>query len=445
MVGVTVVGRSGTYLALESPGIARTRVERMDEMGRTRLALGLSRVAGFQVNHESGQLILTRSTRALKTQSPMKLLVADDEVNLAHVLQKELRRLGHEVAVVHDGTTGLREMMESEYDVAFLDIMMPGVSGLEICHRARQKYPDTVVVMVSAMTDIQFAIDALRQGAFDYVTKPFKLVDIEQALRRCSQHRLLRKANRDYENRLKDLVESRTRQLTETNADLQAALDRLYGNYEATLKALALALEKRGAEVAGQLETIVAYSIRLGSQFHLNERELRALEQGALLHDIGKIGVPDAILSKQGPLTEEEWVQVRRHVDYGTQIIRGLNFMEGASLIVAQHHERYDGTGYPRGTAGDQICLGARIFALADTLDAMTSERPYRPAYSFEDAVGEIRRCAGTQFDPAVVEAFSEVSVEEWRDIAHQAKSRTNSNASAGYDASPSSFIMTNG
>jgi response regulator RpfG family c-di-GMP phosphodiesterase len=379
----------------------------------------------------------------------MKLMVAEDEVNLAHVLQKELRRLGHDVSVAHDGTTGLREMLELEFDVVFLDIMMPGVSGLEICQRVRQKYPDTVVVMVSAMTDIQYAIDALRQGAFDYVTKPFKLMDIEQALHRCSQHRLLRKANRDYENRLKELVASRTTQLSATNADLQDALDKLYGNYQATLKALALALEKRGAEAAWQLETIVAYSMRLGTQFGLTDRDLRALEQGALLHDIGKIGVPDAILSKRGPLTDDEWVQVRRHVDYGTQIISGLNFMEGASLIVAQHHERYDGTGYPRGTAGEQICLGARIFALADAFDAMTSDRPYRPAFSFEDALGEIRRCAGTQFDPAVVQVFSDVPLDEWRNIACEAKSKTLARTAAGYESayetSPSSFLMTSG
>jgi response regulator RpfG family c-di-GMP phosphodiesterase len=321
-------------------------------------------------------------------------------------------------------------MLENEYDVAFLDIMMPGVSGLELCDLVHQKFPDTVMVIVSAMTDIQYAIGAMRQGAFDYVTKPFKFADIERALQRSFQHRLLRKANRDYENRLKELVEARTNQLSETNADLQAALDKLYSSFQATLRALALALEKRGAQSVGQLDTIVAYAMHLGKQFKLSDREMMALEQGALLHDIGKIGVPDAILSKRGPLTDEEWVQVRRHVDYGTQIIDGLNFLEGAALVVAQHHERFDGTGYPKRIGGEDISLGARIFAVADALDAITTDRPYRCANSFEDAALEIDRCSGTQFDPQVVAAFRGVPVAEWRAIAEEIRTQAASGAS---------------
>jgi putative nucleotidyltransferase with HDIG domain len=157
--------------------------------------------------------------------------------------------------------------------------------------------------------------------------------------------------------------------------------------------------------------------MRLGNELRLEGRETIALEHGALLHDIGKIGVPDAILLKRGGLTDDEWVQMRQHVDYGVQIVRGIDFLEGAAQVVGQHHERFDGSGYPRGLVGDRICVGARIFAVADAVDAITSDRPYRAGRPFEAAIDELLRCSGQHFDPMVVNAFTAVPMDVWREI----------------------------
>jgi putative nucleotidyltransferase with HDIG domain len=259
----------------------------------------------------------------------------------------------------------------------------------------------------------------MRRGAFDYVTKPFDLSDVETAVARALRHQSLLKANQQYEQHLEHLVSLRTNELSNANANLNATLEKLYLNYRATLRALAAALEARDVETKGHSDRVVSYCVRLGKQIGLNDRELITLENGALLHDIGKIGVPDGILLKRGALTEDEWQYMRRHVEYGAQILRGIDFLDGASEIVAQHHERYDGSGYPSRKEGDQICLGARIFAVADAVDAMTSDRPYRAARSFDDAADELIRCSGAHFDPMVVQAFTQVPLDGWREIRH--------------------------
>jgi response regulator RpfG family c-di-GMP phosphodiesterase len=271
--------------------------------------------------------------------------------------------------------------------------------------------------MVSAMTDIQCAVEAMRLGAFDYVTKPFDFSAVELALERAMRHRTVRKMNRLYERHLQQIVSQRSNELSATNADLKETLDKLYNSYQATLRALALALETRGAENRGHFEAVAAYCARLGAEMRLTEREMMALEQGAWLHDIGKIGVPDAILSKPGALTDDERRKVQRHVEYGMQIIHGIQLMEGAARIVEQHHEHYNGGGYPKGLAGEQICLGARIFSVADAIDAITSERPYRRPRTFELAADELVRCSGSQFDPSVVQTFRSVPLAEWKEI----------------------------
>jgi putative nucleotidyltransferase with HDIG domain len=256
----------------------------------------------------------------------------------------------------------------------------------------------------------------MRRGAFDYVTKPFNLSDVETAVHRGLRHQALLKANQQYEQHLEELVSLRTHELSLANVNLNTTLEKLYMNYRATLRALAAALEARDVETKGHSDRVVAYCLRLGKQLGLNDRELITLEHGALLHDIGKIGVPDAILLKRSALTEDEWNYMRRHVEYGSQILRGIDFLEGASRIVAQHHERFDGSGYPSRLDGELICQGARIFAVADAVDAITSDRPYRKARPFEAAADELIRCAGTHFDPDIVKAFTTVPIDVWRE-----------------------------
>jgi cyclic di-GMP phosphodiesterase len=345
-----------------------------------------------------------------------RILIIDDEPSVLSVLYALLNRT-HDCKTATSAVEAIEYLKEETYDLVLSDIMMPGMSGLELLAEITRRSRDTVVILISGNLNIQSAIEALRRGAFDYVTKPFNLSDVETAVARGLRHHWLLKANQQYEHHLEHLVDLRTDELTIANSNLNATLEKLYMNYRATLRALAAALEARDVETKGHSERVVSYCLRLGKQIGLNDRQLITLENGALLHDIGKIGVPDGILLKRGALTEEEWTYMRRHVEYGAQIIRGIDFLEGASEIVAQHHERFNGSGYPNRMEGDQICLGARIFSVADAVDAMTSDRPYRAARSFDDAAEELIRCSGAHFDPIVVDAFTAVPLDGWREI----------------------------
>jgi len=345
-----------------------------------------------------------------------RILIIDDEPRVLSVLSSLLSN-AHYCKTATSAVEALEYLKEETYDLVLSDIMMPGMSGLELLAEITVLSRDTVVILISGNLNIQSAIDAMRRGAFDYVTKPFNLSDVETAVARGLRHHWLLRADQQYEHHLEHLVDVRTTELTIANTNLNSTLEKLYLNYRATLRALAAALEARDVETKGHSERVVSYCLRLGKQIGLNERQLITLENGALLHDIGKIGVPDGILLKSGSLTEDEWNHMRRHVEYGAQIIRGIDFLEGASEIVAQHHERYNGSGYPNRMEGDQICLGARIFAVADAVDAMTSDRPYRAAQPFDDAAEELIRCSGAHFDPLVVDAFIAVPLDGWREI----------------------------
>jgi response regulator RpfG family c-di-GMP phosphodiesterase len=291
----------------------------------------------------------------------------------------------------------------------------------------RAHSPDTVIVMISGLQTVETAIAAMRTGAFDYLTKPFDLAHVTTAVRRALEHAELREAKRRYEAQLEELVERRT-------AELHGALAGVEEAYRATLRALSAALEARDHETHGHSRRVVSFSLRLGRELGLDEEGLRSLEFGSLLHDIGKIGVPDAILRKPGQLSAEEWVRMREHPLFGERILRGIEFLEGAARVVAEHHERWDGAGYPKGLRGDQIDLGARIFAVADAFDAITSDRVYRHGKSYEAAADEIEKWAGTQFDPAVVAAFGRVGREEWQELRRACEScaRAETEPSAG-------------
>src|SRR5262249_41429384 len=266
------------------------------------------------------------------------------------------------------------------------DIQMSGASGIELCSQMQHVCPETVAVVISGQLDIRFAIESMRQGAFDYITKPFEIHTVSMAVERALRYQELVVARRNYECSLEKTVEERTNELRSLNERLNQTLEVLYVNYRATLRSLAEALEARDCETRGHSDRVVAYCLRLGRELGLGHLELFALEQGALLHDIGKIGVRDSILLKQGTLTEEEWTEMRTHIDAGLRIISDIDFLSGARPVVAQHHERFDGSGYPSGLKGKQIHLNARIFAVADALDAITSDRPYRAAAPFAEA-----------------------------------------------------------
>src|SRR3989442_4992247 len=277
--------------------------------------------------------------------------------------------------------------------------------------------PDTVIVMISGMQTIESAINTLRLGAFDYLMKPFDLRQVEAAIVRAYEHHKLIVAKQLYENHLEELVDVRT-------AELDKALASLENAYRSTLQALTAALETRDAETHGHSERVVTFSLRLGREYGLKAAEMKALEFGSLLHDIGKIGVPDAILRKPAKLTDEEWVRMREHPLHGQQILRGIKFLEGPARVVAQHHEKWDGSGYPLGLKGEDIDICARIFQVADAFDAITSDRVYRKAQSYEAAARELDEWAGRQFDPKVVEAFQRVPKEDWEELRQRSVMR---------------------
>ena len=292
---------------------------------------------------------------------------------------------------------------------------MSGMSGLQMLSLVPERSPDAVVMMISGEQTIQSAIEAMRQGAFDYLVKPFSLDQLMLSVGRALAHHELRVAKRLYENHLEALVEQRTEELNHALTSVEEA-------YRATLKALAAALEARDHETRGHCARVVAFSMRLGHEMGLDAESMRALEFGALLHDIGKIGVPDAILRKPAELTEEEWHEMRLHPAHGAHILSGIEFLEGASRVVGQHHEKWDGTGYPKGLRGEQIDLNARIFAVADTFDAITSDRVYRRGKPYDAAADEIDAWAGSQFDPRVVAAFHRVGREEWTELRYDSQ-----------------------
>ncbi|MCI0488680.1 MAG: response regulator [Blastocatellia bacterium] len=355
-----------------------------------------------------------------KSNYAARILIIDDEPNVLSVLYSLLSEQ-YQCKTATNALEALEYLRQEKYDLVLSDIMMPGMSGLELLEEISRSSKDTVVVLISGNLNIQSAIQAMRRGAFDYITKPFNLSEVETAVERALRHQTLLKSNRQYEQHLEELVSLRTHELNVANVNLNSTLEKLYINYRATMRALAAALEARDVETKGHSERVVAYCLRLGKEMSLGNSHLISLEHGALLHDIGKIGVPDAILLKRGTLTEEEWTYMRRHVDYGAQILRGIDFLKGATEIVAQHHERYDGSGYPNRMEGDQICLGARIFAVADAVDAITSNRPYRAGRPFEAAAEELLKCSGTHFDPDVVRAFNTVPLDAWREIRQMA------------------------
>jgi putative nucleotidyltransferase with HDIG domain len=338
-----------------------------------------------------------------------RILIADDEQEIRNVLY-DLLSDSYDCRLVDSAEAALAQLRMMRFDVVVSDINMEGMSGLEMIPHVGQIAPDAVVVMVSGVQTIDCAIEALRAGAFDYVTKPFDLRHVEVAVSRALEHKRLREAKRRYENYLEELVAERTAELDRTLATLEES-------YRMTLKALAAALETRDRETHGHSERVVSFSLRLGRELKLGREDLRALEFGALLHDIGKIGVPDAILHKPAQLSAEEWVNMRRHPVHGQQILRGIEFLEGAARVVGQHHEKWDGTGYPLGLRGEEIDLNARIFAVADAFDAITSDRVYRVGRSYEVAVAELEEFAWRQFDPEVVAAFCRIPSGEWDEL----------------------------
>jgi response regulator RpfG family c-di-GMP phosphodiesterase len=339
-----------------------------------------------------------------------KILIVDDEAKVRSILLNHLENEGSDCVTSPDAFDALQKINSERFSLVISDVMMPGMSGMELLRLVKQRDPETAFIMITGLMDINTAVDSLRIGASDFITKPFELLSVRRAVNRALERRRLLIQKRCHQEELERKVQERT-------TELNGALYDIEESYKITLEALVMALDAREHETSAHSQRVREYTLTLARQFGLSREDFVQLGRGALLHDVGKIGVRDSILLKPGKLTAAEWVEMKKHPRIGYEILQNIDFLSPAAEIVLCHQERWDGRGYPNGLNGTGIPIGARIFAVVDTLDAMTSDRPYRKALSFDIALEEIRSGAGTQFDPNVVEAFLAIPKNAWLSI----------------------------
>jgi putative nucleotidyltransferase with HDIG domain len=338
------------------------------------------------------------------------ILVVDDEEAIREVVSTMLESKGYRCTAVSNGRAAQDQVKRVTPDLVLSDMIMPEMDGIKLLDWIRNYDPEVPVIMVTAIHDISTALEAIRRGAYDYILKPFEKDQLFLGVGRALQHRRLVAENRNYQRNLEQQVEERT-------AQLSGALVQLEQSYDDTLEALGSALDLKDAETEGHCQRVTAFTISIAKAMPVPNNYLPVLARAAFLHDIGKMAIPDRILRKPGPLDNDEKQIMRTHCEIGYNMLIRIPFLRDAAEIVLAHQEFFNGTGYPRGLKEAQIPLGARIFTVADSLDAMISDRPYRKALPMSHAREEIRRCGGTQFDPKVVEVFLSIPDQHWIDL----------------------------
>jgi putative nucleotidyltransferase with HDIG domain len=342
---------------------------------------------------------------------PARILVVDGDSHFRATVDSMLEKAEYATVHANGGREAVAHIEQGPpFDLVLSDLTLASVEGVSLMHRMRQVQPDTPLVMVTPGRDEAAALAAVRDGAYDYLLKPFKKDQLLVTVKRALDYRRLVQQNAMYRLDLEQMVNARTGMLHQAIADLERS-------YDITLEALGDALDLKDAETEGHSKRVTAFTIALARGAGIPAAQIPIVARGAFLHDIGKMAIPDAILLKPSRLQAEEQKVMREHPARGYQMLRKIPFLQEAAEIVYSHQEHYDGSGYPRQLRGDEIPLGARIFAVADTLDAITSDRPYRKAATFAAARQEIKRCAGTQFDPMVVEVYLSLPDQLWEDL----------------------------
>jgi len=335
-----------------------------------------------------------------------RVLVVDDEPWITEVISDQLALEGFRVQATNDSSEVIDLLSESVFDLVILDIYMPPPDGLALLGQIQAQYPLLPVLMLTAFSDAETATQAMKDGASDYIVKPHHgpqlVMRVERALERAEMLRERARARELLEQR----VAEQTQQLRTQSRQLADMLTRVTVTYQATVRALEASLDVRDQSAPGHCRRVARLAVQLAKTMGIDGDDLIALEHGARLHDIGKLGIPDGILLKPGPLTDQEWLTMRRHPDIGCQIVGHIDFLRDALSIIRHHHEHYDGSGYPSGLEGDEIPLLARIFGVVDAFDAQTNSRPYNRVLTVRQALDNIVENKGRLFDPQVVDAF---------------------------------------
>jgi putative two-component system response regulator len=331
-------------------------------------------------------------------EGPLRALVVDDEPRLRQVLVRLMRRDGFECADAANGAEAVAQLERAEaagerFSIVMSDLRMPEMDGVELLRRVRERWSDVAVVMITAVSDVDTAVSCLAMGAMDYLTKPFHLEEVRARVRQALEKRRLLLENREYQHGLERRIAEQGRRIEQL--------------FLASMQSLADALEVKDPYTRGHSVRVSFYAVAIANALGLEAEVVRQIELGGHLHDIGKIGVRESVLNKEGPLTDVEYAHIMTHPMVGWRLLQPLlKDMPLALHIVRSHHERMDGRGVPDHLSRGAIPLEARIVAVADSFDAMTSDRPYRRGLSMDAAIAELRRCAGRQYDPAVVAAF---------------------------------------
>lgn len=341
------------------------------------------------------------ATGAERPVTAPRILVVDDDRSVLKIIAMLLEMEGYTVKVFETGTAAQDAVSSSPgyFNVALVDLNLTDMSGLELIQKINAVDNVLVKIVMTGDATLDNAVDSLRHEAYDFIQKPIQLNHLRMTLSRALEYHRLRVENQEYQQNLEEMVRRKSIELTK-------ALERTRDSLDFTLRAMASMLDARERSTGAHSQRVQDITCLLASDFGMDEKQLAEIRQGALLHDIGKIATPDAILLKAGPLTDEEWLIMRQHVVTGYDLISKSPDLKGTAELMLCHHEAFNGTGYPNGLKGDQIPLGARIFTLVDAYDAMRSDRPYRKGMDRNAAISEIKRNSGTQFDPVVVDVF---------------------------------------
>lgn len=328
-----------------------------------------------------------------------RILIVDDEPTVSDILARRLAKEGYVCIKANNGKEALQYFYKDAFSLVISDMKMPEMSGLELLRKLKAVSPKITVIMITAFPEIDMAVEAMRLGAYDFLTKPVTLDLVVLSVRKALEKKRLEEEVELYHKNLELLVEERT-------SKLQYAYRVLKKSYLDSVKVLAEAIDAKDPYTRGHSDRVRKMSIKIATHLGFAEDQLENLEYGALLHDIGKIGIKDEILQKQGALTLEEYHYIQEHPLIGVKILEDVDYFRDKVRMIRHHHEHFDGSGYPDGLTGEAIPIEARIIAVPDAFDAMTSMRPHREAMSLEEVLSEMKRCRGKQFDPQVLDLF---------------------------------------